>query len=206
MLNNDAIWHLKNLDQVSAFRKWIDLVESSTPKQIASLVKSAANAAIGELNARQDTADRLTSGFSPDGDWFQSYWYLDFDEEKNGGAVVCARIPGNIEWLTSEGDDLPSLGLYFESKFGDKKLKVVGERVSAAVKKLPSRDCKRVNKLEDGWFICVEQTLSNRLDVNSVLEQKKLHTNLTKLFKEFTIATHPALEYWRKLVNKMQRA
>jgi hypothetical protein len=59
---------------------------------------------------------------------------------------------------------------------------VVGERVSAAVKTLPSRDSKRINEIDDGVFVCVGQMLSNKLGVDCLLEPKTVQSDVTKLF------------------------
>ena len=54
MLKKEAEWYLENLDQIGAFQKWIGVIESDLPKQIAALVKSAAEVAAIELNGANE--------------------------------------------------------------------------------------------------------------------------------------------------------
>ena len=54
MLSKDAQWYVENMDQISAFEKWIGLVKSDLPRQISNLFKDAAAAAVMDLESKEE--------------------------------------------------------------------------------------------------------------------------------------------------------
>jgi len=206
MLRKDAEWYLKNLDGISAFEKWIAIVKSDVPTQIANLVKSAANEAINCLTEQGadggysfPTSHSETTGIS-------IYWSLtdSYNEENDRGAYVNAWIPRNIDWLTCESeDDPPILGLYYVysgNRRTARRLNENGQMVSNAIGQLP-REYTRVNGIDREWFVCVQRKLTDVINRDRLREPKELESDLVKIFKKFTRDVRPGLECARELLN-----
>jgi hypothetical protein len=122
-----------------------------------------------------------------------------FDSEKGIGAYISVWIPSSVEWMTSESDDLPSVGLYYE---GTKRRTVdQGRQVSRAITELPSK-CRRIDAIEYGTFTCVQQMLDDQLKRERLRELDVLRNDLTRTFVTFTKAVKPGLVRARALADE----
>ena len=198
MLSKDAQWYVENIDQISAFEKWIELVKSDLPKQISNWLKEAADAAVRELESKGEPDAIGYSVFprSQDSDGYEVYWSLrgSWDDAKEIGAFISAWLPKDIDWLTSKkGGDPPVLGLYY---FGGPRAKTdqVGQKILEAIKSVPRELGNKIGRRNEyNYFICVDRFLEEDLNPSALREPKGLD-KLTKLFKEFTEVMRPGLK------------
>jgi hypothetical protein len=196
MFSKDVAWYIENMNQISTFQKWIEIVRSDLPKQISGLIGSAAEEVVSELNNKKNVEGEFSAVHHDHGSWgFESYWALNdsFDHDKDVGAWIHAWLPKNIDWLTFEGDDLPELALCYYSSTKS-KMKLVGEQISKAIKKLPSRVGTKVNRFDDSDFVCVKRPLSQEITANTLKDPKALLATLVPVFREFTEVVRPGLE------------
>ena len=182
MLTKSAEWYIEHFDQISQFEKWIEIFRSEVPREIRNLVKSAADVAVAELSNKHDDYSSVSS--SKDSDGFSVYWFLanSYDDERRCGACVSAWIPKTPEGLSGDSEYPPVLGLYYEDS--KKKMEQVGKQISSAL--------KRIGKIEDGMFTCVQRQLKE-INVHALLKPKDLEKELARIFKEFTDAARPGL-------------
>lgn len=194
MFTNDATWYLKNVDKISAFEKWIEIVKSDLPKQIFNLVKRAAGHAVNDLNNNQDAEDDYSAVYHEQGSWgYDSYWWFrnSWKDDKDSGAWIEAYVPKNIEWLTSESDDLPQIALCY---YSGRKIKESGAEISKAVKRIPASLGVKVDEIDDEDFVCVKRLIHHEINATSLAEPGSLEGELAQIFKEFTEAMRPGLE------------
>lgn len=195
MLGKDTQWYVDKLDQISAFEKWIELVKSDLSKQIADLLKDAAEAALSELENNEGFEGYSLFPVSKDNWGYEVYWSLgeSWNDQKEIGAYISAWIPSGIEWLTSETGDRPSLGLYYNAGRSS-KTKEIGQKLLKAIKGVPQGLGKKIGRIEDDYYVCIQRSLDGDVDPSALRDPKLLESKLTGIFKEFTKIVHPGLE------------
>jgi hypothetical protein len=198
MLSRDVEWYVTHLEQIATFQRWIDITKTDLPKQLAQLVRRSAVAAVDQMgDGENDFSDR--SFPMPDQlvhpMEYEVFWKTSdgFDEKKQLGAYISVSIPKDVDWLTSEGDERPTLDLcYFGKSNADAK--EIGKYLSDQLGSLRRDLGMKVNRLEeDRHFICVQRELCNELSADNLRRANELQASLTKLFKDFTVAVAKAL-------------
>jgi hypothetical protein len=197
MLSNDVEWYVKNIDQISAFERWIEIIKSDIPKQISQLIHGAAEKAIVDLQNKRSSDADYSSVHRYQGSWgYEIYWSLrdSWNEEQNIGACITTYVPKGIDWLTSKSDDVPALSLGYYGGRGS-KTKEVGELMTKSIGKISPKLGIRIDRLnEDKDFICVKRLLNREINTHALIKPKELNAVLVEIFKDFTYAMRPGLK------------
>jgi len=208
MLGKDTEWFVQNRTRISAFQKYITLVETDIlPTQVANLLKAAALEATRKIDF--DGADWTVLLVSDASDIYV-YWFLggSFNDDTGIGAWIGLKIPKNVEWLGSESDNMLHLALSTYGGAGPKgkgKTKTLGQLADNAIKSLNPKIGKRPKKIDDDDYYCsVERGLGDVLN-DSKLAKPGLETELTKVLKDFSNAVLPGLKAVQKYLSDAGR-
>jgi hypothetical protein len=193
MFSKDAGWYLHNLDQITAFERWIEVVRSAIPNQILGFVRQAAREALSTLEDDAGGYTRIMSWKSPDG--YELYWSLlgAWNEEEGVGAIVSVWVPKTADWLATEADAPPMLGLYYNGR-NRAKTREIGEQIYEKLAQFPPKIGDKMSKIEDGSFVCARRLLQFELGANALQDPAAAKISLQKVLAEFTSAARPALE------------
>jgi hypothetical protein len=188
----DMEWYMQNLPRIQAFEKYITLVRSELPGHIERVVMEAAHEAAEAIDREflVKKQERPEAGV---------YWYLpdSYDADRDRGIWIELWLPRtNAAWLFDEAEEAPQLGLWATGGSAE-RTRELARKAATELRTARPTHVLAADDFEEP-YLCIATWRKGEL-VEELKKWDGLKSRLTRIFREFTTYTHPALKAAQRL-------